>query len=441
MEMGEKLKILADAAKYDASCSSSGSKRKNSPGGLGNGAVGGICHSWSDDGRCISLLKILYTNYCIYDCAYCINRVSNDIPRASFTPEEVADLSINFYRRNYIEGLFLSSAVMKSPDYTMEQMLKTVRLLREEHKFNGYIHLKAIPGADYSLIQKAGYYADRMSVNIELPSKKSLHLLAPQKKMDKIITPMKKIGTGIVENREERKNSKKVQGFVPAGQSTQLIIGASPEPDYYILKLSEKLYQSFNLKRVYYSAYIPVVKNPILPSLRRPPLLREHRLYQADWLLRFYGFKADELLDKKHLNFDPLLDPKANWALNNLHLFPVEINTADYEMLLRVPGIGVKSARRIIKARRAGSISYSDLIKFGTVLKRARFFITCQGRYYSGIPFNEDLIKERLKDGSGKEERIQLSLFDSSLQEENDQAASLLPVEWDGLLQETTGVD
>ena len=408
MDIFGKLSVLADAAKYDVSCASSGSSRKNTPGGIGNGAVAGICHSWSDDGRCISLLKILFTNYCIYDCAYCVNRVSNDRSRASFTPEEVADLTINFYRRNYIEGLFLSSAVMKSPDHTMELLLKTVKILRDEYKFNGYIHLKAIPGADISLIQQAGKYADRMSVNIELPSRKSLKLLAPEKDFDKIIIPMKDIGKNIVENKEERRENPKLDSFVPAGQSTQLIVGASPEPDYHILKISEGLYQKFNMRRVYYSAYIPVNHNSFLPDLKKPPLLREHRLYQADWLLRFYKFKADELLNRDNPNFDIELDPKANWALNNLELFPVEINTADYELLLRVPGIGVKSARRIVGARRTGSISFFDLKKFGTVSKRARYFITCLGKYYGGIPLREELVKGRLISSTGCE---QLSLF------------------------------
>ncbi|MFI5358814.1 MAG: putative DNA modification/repair radical SAM protein [Halanaerobiales bacterium] len=408
MELLEKLSILADAAKYDVSCSSSGSSRKNTPGGIGNGAVAGICHSWSDDGRCISLLKILFTNYCIYDCTYCINRASNERPRAAFTPREVADLTINFYRRNYIEGLFLSSAVMKTPDYTMELLLKTIRILREEYRFNGYIHLKAIPGADYSLIAQAGKYADRMSVNIELPSRQSLKLLAPDKNLTDILTPMKNIGQAISQYREEKKKYRKADSFVPAGQSTQLIVGASPEPDYQILKISETLYESFNLRRVYYSAYVPVNSDNLLPAVRRPPLLREHRLYQADWLLRFYKFKADELLDRENPNFDIELDPKANWALRNLEFFPVEINKADYELLLRVPGIGVKSARRIVTARRNGSISYYDLEKFGVVLKRARFFITCQGKYYGGIPLREDLIRSRLIPGKDKE---QLSLF------------------------------
>ena len=412
MKLINKLEILADAAKYDVSCASSGSSRQQLAGGIGNTVNCGICHSWSDDGRCISLLKILFTNYCIYDCVYCVNRVSNDRPRVSFTPAEIAELTINFYRRNYIEGLFLSSAVLKSPDYTMELLLKTVKKLREEERFNGYIHLKAIPGADYSLITRAGLYADRMSVNIELPSKRSLHLLAPQKDPAQIINPMKQIRAGIKSNSEERKRFSKIPRFVPAGQSTQLIIGASPEPDYHILRLSEGLYNNFNLRRIYYSAYVPVGDNPNLPQLTRPPLLREHRLYQADWLLRFYGFKADELLDQRNPNFNTHLDPKANWALNHLDLFPVEINQADYQVLLRVPGIGVKSAQRILAARRTGKITYFDLKKFGTALKRARYFITCQGKYYGGIPLREDLIKDRLTVGRGLDpERQQLSLF------------------------------
>ena len=405
----DKLSILADAAKYDVSCSSSGSKRKNTAGGIGNGAVAGICHSWADDGRCISLLKILFSNYCIYDCAYCVNRVSNDRPRASFTAQEVADLTINFYRRNYIEGLFLSSAVMKNPDHTMELLLKTVKILREEYKFNGYIHLKAIPNADFSLISQAGEYADRMSINIELPSQKSLKLLAPQKKFDSIVTPMKGINTKIIERKEDRQKNKRLANFVPAGQSTQVIVGASPEPDFHILKLSEALYNKMNMKRVYYSAYIPVNKNPNLPTFKNPPLLREHRLYQADWLLRFYKFKADELLDKYNPNFDIALDPKANWALNHLELFPVEINQADYELLLRVPGIGIKSAQRIVRSRRSGSISYYDLKKFGTALKRAKYFITCQGKYFGGIPIRDDLLRNRLTTGTSQQD--QLSLF------------------------------
>ncbi|MFW6007068.1 MAG: putative DNA modification/repair radical SAM protein [Bacillota bacterium] len=407
-----KIKILSEAAKYDVSCSSSGSSRKNSKNGLGNAAMGGICHSWSDDGRCISLLKILYTNQCIYDCAYCVNRSSNDIPRASFTPEELVKLTINFYKRNYIEGLFLSSAVKRNADYTMEMLLRTVKKLREEHKFNGYIHLKAIPGADYSLIDRAGKYADRMSVNIELPTEKSLKKLAPDKNKKNILTPMKKIGLNIKYNRQDKKKYKSTPEFVPAGQSTQLIVGASPETDFQILKLSESLYNQFHLKRVYYSAFMPVSNNKVLPDIKRPPLLREHRLYQADWLLRFYGFKADELLDNKKSNFDKALDPKASWALHHLEQFPVEINQADYNQLLRVPGIGIKSARKIISARKNGTIRFNDLKNFGSVLKRARYFITCNGKYYGGIPLKRKLVKQRLQNNSKNIKNYsQLSLF------------------------------
>ncbi|MFW5984867.1 MAG: putative DNA modification/repair radical SAM protein [Halanaerobiaceae bacterium] len=439
LNLKDKLHILSSAAKYDASCSSSGSNRKNRSGGLGNGAVSGICHSWSDDGRCISLLKILLTNYCVFDCVYCVNRRSNDLPRAAFSPEEVAELTVNFYKRNYIEGLFLSSAVIKSPDYTMELMLRTAQILRDEYKFNGYIHMKAIPGADYDLIRDTGFLVDRMSVNIELPSEESLQKLAPDKDKKSILGPMKKIGQQITENKEERKGNKKkkrpvkqnrnskhknqsdkLPQFVPAGHSTQLIIGASPESDYQILRLSESLYQNYNLKRVYYSAFVPVAPSSRLPDLDVPPLLREHRLYQADWLLRFYGFNASELLTEKRANFDIDLDPKANWAINNLDIFPLEINQADYYQLLRVPGIGVKSARRIVSARKTGQISFRDLKKFGTVLKRARYFITCQGKYQAGIPFKKELIVHRLKQGQKgnrkNKKQKQLSLFTGNSQ-------------------------
>lgn len=414
MQILDKLRILADAAKYDVSCSSSGSSRKSKKGGLGNSHISGICHSWSDDGRCISLLKILFTNYCIYDCAYCVNRSSNDIPRASLTPEEAVKLTINFYRRNYIEGLFLSSAVYKSPSYTMELLLKTVKNLRAEN-FNGYIHLKAIPGADWTIIEEAGKYVDRMSVNIELPSEKGLKLLAPQKSKENIIKPMGLINSKIIENVSERKLFRKIDKFVPAGQSTQLIVGATPDEDLSILRLSESLYHKFSLKRVYYSAYVPISRHPSLPQISTPPLLREHRLYQADWLLRFYGFKSHELLDNQNPNFDIDFDPKCNWALRNLHLFPVEINRAEYEMLLRVPGIGIKTARRIIATRRVGSINYDSLKKIGAVLKRARYFITCQGKYYGENKFNEDIIKNCLLANSSDKYRLpqgeQLSFF------------------------------
>lgn len=396
LSLNEKLKILSDAAKYDVSCSSSGSERKNKIGGIGNASTSGICHSFTEDGRCISLLKILLTNYCIYDCAYCINRISNDLPRAAFTPDEVADLTINFYRRNYIEGLFLSSSVFNSPNYTMELLISAVKKLREYYKFNGYIHMKAIPGADKSLIEKAGRLVDRMSVNIELPSKDSLKLLAPQKKAENILAPMSYIKSKIIESKEENRIYKKASLFVPGGQSTQLIVGATAESDFKILKLSENLYNTYSLKRVYYSAYVPVSNNPKLPQLNKPPIIREHRLYQADWLLRFYGFKADELLNDNSPNFNVNFDPKTDWALKNINSFPIEINIAPYEMLLRVPGIGVKSAQRINCSRKVHSLNFEDLKKIGVVMKRAQYFITCKGKYNGDVAFNEQLIEKRL---------------------------------------------
>lgn len=418
MELLKKIEILSAAAKYDVSCSSSGSARKNTPKGVGNACLGGICHSWSDDGRCISLLKILMTNYCVYNCAYCVNRHSNDTPRAILSPDEIAAVTVDFYRRNYIEGLFLSSAIIQSPDYTMELLLKTVRKLRCQCRFNGYIHLKAIPGADLALISEAGRYADRMSVNIELPSSESLKLLAPQKKKESIIKPMSFISSAIQARKEERKLFKSAGSFVPAGQSTQLIIGATPDSDLSILRLSDGLYRRFGLKRVYYSAYVPVGNHPNLPAAVKPPLLREHRLYQADWLLRFYGFRPDELLDENRSNFDTKLDPKSDWALRNLHLFPVEINAADYETLLRVPGIGVRTARRIVAARKVGLLNYDDLKKIGVVLKRARYFITCMGRYYGEKSMNEDIVRAGLVSGkpakqAGNLKWEQISLFSS----------------------------
>lgn len=415
MELQKKLEILSAAAKYDVSCSSSGSNRKNTKGGLGNAASFGICHSWSDDGRCISLLKILLTNYCVYDCAYCVNRVSNDIPRAAFTPQEVANLTINFYRRNYIEGLFLSSAVVKNPNHTMELLYESLRILRKEYRFNGYIHVKAIPGADLGLIEAVGKLADRMSVNIELPSENGLKLLAPQKNKQAILKPMNFIASKITEKRDERKVFKNAPLFAPGGQSTQLIVGATQDHDINILRLSENLYKKYKLKRVYYSAYVPVSKNPLLPDLKTPPLLREHRLYQADWLLRFYGFSADELLDERNPDFDPKLDPKTNWAINNMSLFPVEINRADYEMLLRVPGIGVRSAKKIIMARKVKSLSFEDLKKLGVVLKRAKFFITCNGKYFFNCNLDQNLIRQNLingfEDNEKRQEWEQISIF------------------------------
>lgn len=398
MEVMEKVKILASAAKYDVSCASSGSKRKNDSKGLGNAALApmGICHSWAADGRCVSLLKVLFSNYCINDCSYCINRRSNDIPRSSFTVDELVDLTVNFYRRNYIEGLFLSSGVVRSPDYTMELLLQVVKKLRQDNQFNGYIHFKVIPGASRELVREAGMLADRMSVNIELPSEKGLMLLAPQKKKEDILTPMSYIGAKIQANHEERRQFRKTPSFVPAGQSTQLIVGASPEPDFQILRLAENLYRKFNLKRVYYSAYVPVNSNPLLPALSyQPPLRRENRLYQADWLIRFYKFRAEEIADANHPFLEINLDPKTGWALRNLHRFPVEINKADYETLLRIPGVGVRSAERLISARKFGCLNFNDLQRLGVVMKRARYFITCQGMFLEKID-NEAKIKERL---------------------------------------------
>ena len=412
MDALRKLEILADAAKYDVSCSSSGSNRQNKKGGLGNASAAGICHSWTDDGRCISLLKILMSNSCIYDCAYCVNRSSNDLPRATFTPEEVADITINFYKRNYIEGLFLSSAVVKSPDHTMEQFIEILKKLRDVENFNGYIHLKAIPGADKKLLDKAGSYADRMSVNIELPTEDGLKMLAPQKKQNEILGPMNDIKQGMLQSIEERKIFRNSPKFVPAGQTTQLIVGATKDSDYRILKLSEGLYNDFQLKRVYYSAFVPVSTNPLLPRISSPPLVRENRLYQADWLLRFYGFNSDELLSEDKPDFDLLLDPKCDWALRNIDKFPIEINRAEYHMLLRVPGIGVKSAQRIVSSRRFCQLDFDDLKKLGVVLKRAKYFITCKG-IHSGIKSMEPVnIRANILGDSSKKDPRQLSLFD-----------------------------
>ncbi len=413
MELDRKLEILANAAKYDASCASCGVKRpKASPQGLGTTQSSGICHSWSEDGRCISLLKLLFSNSCLYDCAYCLNRRSNDIPRASFTVKEVVDLTINFYKRNYIEGLFLSSGVIKSPDHTMERLCEIVRQLREDHGFSGYIHLKVVPGASQELIDKAGLLADRVSVNIELPSRESLKLLAPQKDREGILKPMKYLGRTISERKEERKKTKKAPVFAPAGQSTQLIVGASPETDYHILNLTEKLYDSVQLKRVYYSAYVPVNQHSSLPALTQPPMLREHRLYQADWLLRFYQFKAGEIIDPVMPYLDEEVDPKVSWALGHLEFFPVEVNRADYWQLLRVPGIGVRSVRRILRARRWSSLDIIDLQKMGVVIKRAHFFITCNGRYSApNRSFTQDSLRLALTASEKRYNPKQLLLF------------------------------
>ncbi len=393
MDLFEKLEILTDAAKYDVACTSSGVDRPGAPGALGSAVKAGICHSFAADGRCISLLKVLMSNDCAYDCTYCVNRRSQECRRTSFTPEELCTLTMQFYRRNYIEGLFLSSAVVRNPDYTCELMLQALRMLRERERFWGYVHVKAIPGASPRLTQQLGMLADRMSVNIELPSQKSLSLLAPQKSKEKILTPMRQIRDGIAENAKDIVKYKAAPRFVPAGQSTQMIIGATPEPDRQVLMLAEGLYKKFSLKRVFFSAYMPVVSDRALPARDTPPpLLREHRLYQADWLLRFYGFQAGEILDDAHPDFDPLLDPKCSWAVRHMEHFPVEVNRAPYEMLLRVPGIGVKSARRIRSARRQATLDFDGLKKLGVVLKRARYFITCKGKSISPLPMDDPAV-------------------------------------------------
>lgn len=410
MDLNEKLQILTDAAKYDVSCSSSGSTRKNNRSGLGNGAISGICHSWSEDGRCISLLKILLTNHCIYNCEYCINRRSNDIKRASFTPREVADLTLNFYKRNYIEGLFLSSGVIKNPDYTMALLIETARILRTEMNFNGYIHMKAIPGAAKELVDRIGLLVDRLSINIELPTEQSLALLAPQKNIQAILGPMAEVKEGLLANRENRKKFRSAPKFVPAGQTTQMIIGASRETDKDILYRSQSLYKDFSLKRVYYSAFVPVVASQYTQGIDRAPLAREHRIYQADWLLRFYGFKAEDLLDEKNKNLDLSIDPKANWALHHLDQFPIEINTAPYADLLKIPGIGKVSARKIIKARKFRRLSFEDLKAMRISTKKAGYFITVGGKYRGGH-FSPDQLRTILSDGWGVQPPEQLSLW------------------------------
>lgn len=408
-DLMDRLKILADGAKYDVSCSSSGSSRGNN-GGVGSAASSGICHTWTSDGRCVSLLKILMTNACIYDCAYCVNRRSNDMLRVALTPDEIAELTIGFYRRNYIEGLFLSTGVVRSADYTMELLIQAVRTLREQHRFNGYIHLKLVPGADPLLVQQAGLWADRVSINLELPTSTSLHLLAPDKSRDSVVQPMRQVSSLITTNRAERKQSRKVPRFAPAGQSTQLIVGASSESDRQIVTLSEQLYQRLELKRVYYSAFIPTVADSRLPARPVAPLRREHRLYQADWLLRYYGFSAHELLDEASPNLDSELDPKTGWALRHLELFPLEINRASYEELLRVPGIGVRSAQRIIQARRQGHLGIDDLTRLGIVMKRARYFITARGQYVGESGLESSSLRSRLVDAPKQRRPVQLSL-------------------------------
>lgn len=446
----EKLEILSDAAKYDVSCSSSGNDRKGVKGTMGNAVKAGLCHCFAADGRCISLLKILQTNECVYDCKYCQNRLSNDVPRASFTPEEIAELTISFYRRNYIEGLFLSSGIRKNPNYTMEQIYQAIYLLRKKYLFNGYIHVKAIPGADPLLIEKTGWLADRMSVNLELPTSTGLETLAPQKSRKTILTPMRQIqmgrreqrlllGSGVselpgeVQGKEARKSSVSELpvptenhfalqemhsdiGFVPAGQSTQMIVGASEESDYEIVHVAEALYQKFDLKRVFYSAFVNTTNDPALPDGREgPPLLREHRLYQADFLMRFYQFRAEEIITKDTPFLNVQLDPKCNWALNHLEFFPVEVQAADYHTLLRIPGVGVKSARRIMAARRLGSLDFQALKKFGVVLKRAMYFITCAGKTMIPLKLNERFILANLL---GLRERLPASITGGPMYEQ-----------------------
>ena len=460
----EKLQILADSAKYDVSCSSSGSHRKNT-GTIGNAHTAGICHSWSADGRCISLLKVLFSNKCVYNCEYCVNRRSNDFPRASFEPDELARLTIEFYRRNYIEGLFLSSAVEVSPDHTAERILESLRLLRYKYGFSGYIHAKIIPGVSQELLHEIGLVADRLSVNIEMPTARSLQAFAPQKKPKEIFTPMRQITNSLIErnslkgpgnmfrgiavnapehylkgfSREieekdkagsswadsdtqdsitavssartlSRNRRRQGEDFAPAGQTTQMIIGAGGETDQSILNTSESLYRTFKMKRVYYSAYVPVVDSPMLPTRKTaPPLAREHRIYQADWLLRFYGFSVKELFTEKSQNLDPDLDPKVTWALRNLDQFPVEVNRASYDTLMRIPGIGAVSARRIVRQRRLSAVKFDDLKKMGVVLKRAKYFLTCSGRYYGEKRFEPEVIRNAILQ---MENGLQMSLFD-----------------------------
>lgn len=415
----EKLNILSDAAKYDVSCSSSGSKRHNTTNGLGDATGMGICHSYTEDGRCISLLKILLTNFCIFDCAYCVSRSSNDkVKRVAFTVEEVVDLTINFYRRNYIEGLFLSSGIFKNPDYTMERLVRIAKTLRTEHDFNGYIHLKSIPGASDDLIREAGVYADRLSVNIELPTEQSLKMLAPEKNTQDIIRPMSFLSRAIKENKEERALVKrsKLPLFAPAGQSTQMVIGASPESDNNILHTANKLYKNYSLKRVFYSGYVPISVDNRLPGTGvQVPILREHRLYQADWLMRFYKFKVDEIVDEQNPNLDGQVDPKLAWALRNLHLFPIDVNKADYEMILRVPGIGIVSAKKIIAARRFGKLGEYNLRKIGIAMNRAQYFITYYKARTVYIDLQSETIRENILQNYNSKflpkQRTQLTLF------------------------------
>lgn len=411
MDIREKLEILADAAKYDVSCSSSGSNRKNKNNGLGNGSMGGICHSYSEDGRCISLLKILMTNACIYNCEYCINRRENDTQRATFSPEEVANLTMNFYRRNYIEGLFLSSGIIKNPDYTMERLVKVAELLRYKYNFNGYIHMKAIPGSSQDLVKKMGLLVDRMSINIELPSQKALSILAPEKKIADITRPMGNVKNELMVYGEDRKKFAHTPKFLPAGQTTQMIIGAGRESDLEIIKTSEKLYSDYALKRVYYSGFVPVVKSKFTQGIDKAPLLREHRLYQADFLMRGYSFKADDLLSKNDANFDLSIDPKSNWAINNIERFPIEINTASYFDLMKVPGFGRTYANRIIEARQFRKLTYDSLRALKISTKRAKHFILVNG-VYRGLKFRDKNDLKVLMSAPDTKNYQQLSMFD-----------------------------
>lgn len=411
-KINKKLSILADAAKYDVSCASSGSKRKNTKGGLGNATGMGICHTYTEDGRCVSLLKILLTNYCIFDCAYCINRKSNDIKRAMFSVKEVVDLTIGFYRRNYIEGLFLSSGIFKDADFTMDRLVRIAKELRTVHKFNGYIHLKLIPGASDELVHEAGLYADRLSVNIEIPSEKSLIAIAPEKNYREVYDPMNYLSEAIDDYKKEKKKLKSAPLFAPGGQSSQLVIGASPENDFEILNLADSLYQKQKLKRVYYSAYIPISNDSRLPALTTPPLVRENRIYQADWLLRFYEFQVDELISEQQGHLDLDIDPKLAFALRNLHLFPIDVNKAPYEMIIRIPGIGVKSARLIIKARRFGKLNEQHLKKMGMAWNRAKHFLLCAGQGSFMLNPNPVHIKKQIiSSPAALGQANQLSLF------------------------------
>ncbi|MEE0227349.1 MAG: putative DNA modification/repair radical SAM protein [Slackia isoflavoniconvertens] len=435
MDTTAKLALLADAAKYDVACTSSGIDRDARMGALGNATAAGICHSFSADGRCITLLKVLFTNVCVFDCAYCASRCSNDVPRASFRPRELADLTMEFYRRNYIEGLFLSSGVLKSPDYTTERIIECLRILREEYGFRGYIHAKAVPGTSSDLLAALGLLADRISVNMELPSSESLALLCPNKTRDSIVAPMRQIREGIAEDRDtralmrrdacymaQRRPARKTRAFAPAGQSTQMIIGATPETDFQILNLSSSLYKTMHMKRVFFSAYLSVNEDGRLPQGNAVQLDREHRLYQADWLMRFYKFDAAELIDEGQPFLATDIDPKANWAINHLDRFPIEVNTAPYEELLRVPGIGVRGAKAIVGARRATTLGEAELRKLGVAYKRARFFITCRGRYQGhGTRFDKESLHAQLAAPiqagshgrrSGKVLAGQMSLFD-----------------------------